>query len=196
MPKVPLGTTFTYQGRLESGGEPVNDSCDLAFRLYEGATGDNPVSIPFTHTVPVSDGLFTVGLDFGLDAEGSPFAGDARWLGIQVMCPGDTGFADLGRQELTAVPYALHAMGAPWGGISDLPVGFADGVDDVVAVVSGTNIFAGDGLTQLGSGNSITMAVYFGGSGGDYGAAISVARSDHTHDGQQFSIWRLGCPST
>jgi hypothetical protein len=30
-------------------------------------------------------------------------------MSIQVQCPGDSGYADLGRQALTAVPYALYA---------------------------------------------------------------------------------------
>jgi hypothetical protein len=58
----------------------------------------------------VADGLFTARLDFGQSA----FNGDGRWLGIQVQCPGDTSFVDLGRQELTAIPYALQASGSPY----------------------------------------------------------------------------------
>lgn len=30
-----LGTDFTYQGQLKSGGEPVTDDCSMAFRLYD-----------------------------------------------------------------------------------------------------------------------------------------------------------------
>jgi len=51
----------------------------------------------------VNNSLFTVQLDFGASA----FTGEARWLGIQVQCPGDGGYTDLGRQPITAVPYAL-----------------------------------------------------------------------------------------
>ena len=28
-----LGTGFTYQGRLDQGGSPVNDTCDMRFTL-------------------------------------------------------------------------------------------------------------------------------------------------------------------
>ena len=33
------GTAFTYQGQLEdANGDPVNDSCDFQFDLYDAAT--------------------------------------------------------------------------------------------------------------------------------------------------------------
>ncbi|MGD8398716.1 MAG: hypothetical protein PVG11_07655, partial [Anaerolineae bacterium] len=33
--ETPLGTAFTYQGRLEDGGEPVTDDCDFRFGLWD-----------------------------------------------------------------------------------------------------------------------------------------------------------------
>lgn len=35
---TPAGTAFTYQGRLEDNGQPVNGLVDLEFRLYTGPT--------------------------------------------------------------------------------------------------------------------------------------------------------------
>src|SRR5258708_4569837 len=35
---APLGTGFTYQGRLNDGGAPANGVYDLAFTLYGDAT--------------------------------------------------------------------------------------------------------------------------------------------------------------
>jgi hypothetical protein len=100
-----LGSAFTYQGQLKSAGEPVTADCEMAFRLHDDAVAGSQVGSAVTHTVPITDGLFTVSLDLGSSA----FNGDARWLGIRVNCPGDSGYADLGRQALTAVPYALYA---------------------------------------------------------------------------------------
>jgi hypothetical protein len=180
---APLNTGFTYQGQLQRDGSPVDGPCEMAFRLYDAAELGGQVGSPISRTVPISDGLFTVGLDFGPTV----FAGDGRWLGIRVGCPGDGDYVDLGRQELTATPYALFARSAPWSGLAGLPDGFADGVDDVSAVISGTGIYAGDGLTQVSSGDSVTMAVYFAGSGGDHGSAVSVARSDHAHDDSYYT---------
>lgn len=107
-PEAAMGTAFTYQGQLELDGEPVNEACEMVFYLYDDATADSQVSPPITETVVISDGLFTQRLDFGADA----FTGDARWLGIEVMCPDDAGFTDLGREALTATPYALYASAA------------------------------------------------------------------------------------
>ncbi len=182
-----LNTGFTYQGHLRQSGEPVHGTCELAFRLYDAAEGGALVGAPITRSEAISDGLFTADLDFGAAA----FGGDARWLGISVKCQGDSDYADLGRQALTAAPYALYAASAPWSGLLGLPDSFADGVDDVAAVVSGTSIFAGDGLTQVSGGDSVTLSVYFAGSGGDHGSAISVARSDHAHDDDYYTQEQL-----
>ncbi len=155
-PQAPLGTGFTYQGQLKSSGEPVNAECQMAFRLYDAAAPDGAqTGSAITASVPISDGLFAVELDFG----DGVFTGDARWLGIRVQCPGDAGYADLGRQPLTAAPYALYAQRAPWSGLNGVPAGFADGVDDVSAVVSGTAIYAGIGLNQVSAGSSVTLSV-------------------------------------
>ena len=85
-----LGTGFTYQGRLESGGEPVSGPCDMAFRLYDAESGGSQVGSAITHTVPVSDGLFTANLDFGSGI----FTGDTRWLALAVRCPAGSGGYD------------------------------------------------------------------------------------------------------
>jgi len=103
-----MGTAFTYQGRLKAGGGPVNDDCDVAFRLYDDPNVGSQVGSAITRTIPISDGLFTVGLDFG----GDIFIGDARWLEIRVKCSGDSGFTTLTPpQALTPAPYALALPG-------------------------------------------------------------------------------------
>src|SRR5438105_15491385 len=65
-PLAPVGSAFTYQGRLTTGGSPANGSYDLQFTLYDASSGGNLVGGPLTvlsQTVP--NGLFTVPLDFG-----------------------------------------------------------------------------------------------------------------------------------
>lgn len=37
--RAPLGTGFTYQGRLEGKGGPVSSTCEMAFALYDRAAG-------------------------------------------------------------------------------------------------------------------------------------------------------------
>jgi hypothetical protein len=99
------GTAFTYQGRLESGGAPANGSYDLQFALYDAASGGSQVGAILTKTATaVSNGLFTVTLDFGAGA----FTGADRWLEIAVRPSGGGAFTTLSpRQKLTATPYAM-----------------------------------------------------------------------------------------
>lgn len=109
----PLGTTFTYQGQLRSGGSAASGPHDLRFRLYDAATGGDPIGPELCHdNVDLSDGLFTVALDFG-----AQFAGQQRFLEIDVRadaglgCGDATGFVTLvPRQSLSGVPNALFAL--------------------------------------------------------------------------------------
>ena len=89
-----IGTAFTYQGQLQSGGAPVNDTCDFQFSLWDAAgsgtppTGGNQAgALQPAPSIPVSNGLFAVRLDFGSGA----FAGEARWLQTAVRCPAGGG---------------------------------------------------------------------------------------------------------
>jgi hypothetical protein len=107
---APLTSTFTYQGQLKNGSSVVNNTaCQMAFRLYDDPSAStNLIGSPITSTVPVTNGLFTVGLNFGSSA----FDGNGRWLDIQIINCG-SGFAQLTpRQSLTAAPYALFANNA------------------------------------------------------------------------------------
>src|SRR5262245_42527705 len=63
---VAQGTAFTYQGRLGDNGTAANGSYDLTFALFTVSSGAGQVGLTQTHTaVGVSNGLFTVKLDFG-----------------------------------------------------------------------------------------------------------------------------------
>src|SRR5262245_46704194 len=105
--QVGLGTGFTYQGRLASGGMPANGDFDFEFRLYDDAVAGGQVgsTLPMP-AVPVSAGLFTVALDFGVQ-----FAGQKRWLEVSVRPVGGPSYSTLApRQELSAAPNALFAL--------------------------------------------------------------------------------------
>ena len=103
-----VGTRFTYQGQLKQGVTTFTANCDMAFRLYVNSASGAMVGSPITTTVPVTNSLFTVKLDFG-----TVFTGEARWLDIQVRCPAGVGSWTLltPRQELTPAPYALALPG-------------------------------------------------------------------------------------
>ena len=71
------GTAFTYQGRLNDGANPANGTYDLRFTLFDSTNLPGTiVAGPFTNAATgVTDGLFTVVLDFG-----TVFDGSNRWL--------------------------------------------------------------------------------------------------------------------
>ena len=95
------GTSFTYQGRMtDSGGNPVNNTRNLQFRLFSSQSGGSPIATVQYTNVVVSNGLFTVQVDLGNNYDGSP-----RWLEIQDLTVGAT-FA---RQPITPAPYAIYA---------------------------------------------------------------------------------------
>jgi microcystin-dependent protein len=177
-----LGSAFTYQGQLKAGGNPVNDTCDMAFRLYDEASDGSQVGTAISTTVPITDGLFTVQLDFG----GSAFDGDARWLGIRVKCPGDADYGQLSRQALTATPYALYALNADKldGQDADelLPPG-------VIVIWSGTleSIPSGWALCDGGEYEGVTTPdlrdsfVYGASDSEDPGATGGAATHSHTY---------------
>ena len=109
---APMGTAWTYQGRLTDANVPAERLYDFQFKLFDAP---EPTAHQVGHTIEVNDvdvidGYFTVELDFGSKV----FEGDACWLEIAVR-PGKTGghFAPLSpRQEVTPAPYALHAKTA------------------------------------------------------------------------------------
>ena len=108
----PLGTVFTYQGELTSGGVPVDeplDGCDFEFTLWDADVDGSQVGPTLMPTALVADGRFTVALDFGPDI----FTGEARFMEIAVCCPsGCEEFTTLSpRQELTPAPHALALPG-------------------------------------------------------------------------------------
>ena len=104
--RTPVGTAFMYQGFITETGSPANGSYEITFKLYDDAsTGTQVGSTVTKNTVVVSNGYFTVELDFG-----DVFDGTALWVEIGVQGPGDPGFTGLSpRQPLTPTPYAIDA---------------------------------------------------------------------------------------
>jgi hypothetical protein len=106
----PAGTAFTYQGRLNSAGQPANGYFDLKFTLYNAASGGGQVGSPvISAPVAVTNGSFSVLLEFG-----AVFNGDARWVEIGVRTNGSLSpYVILSpRQPLTPTPYAVYAPNA------------------------------------------------------------------------------------
>jgi len=106
----PMGTAFTYQGRLIDNNEPANGLYEFEFKLYDSPTDGNQLdgTVSFRE-VDVNDGYFTVVPDFGSDV----FDGDAHWLEIGVRYNTADPHSTLSpRQRVTPCPYALYARNA------------------------------------------------------------------------------------
>ncbi len=136
-----LGTTFTYQGRLDTATGPANGMHDFQFRLYDDAlaTTQTAGTTVVARTLPVADGIFTADIDFGA----VPFDGTQRYLEVRVKASGPGGFSIMDPlQPLTVTPQAIFAMkageaavagtagSAPWTGISGVPATFQDNLDN------------------------------------------------------------------
>ncbi|MEI6341327.1 MAG: hypothetical protein WCR07_05175 [Verrucomicrobiota bacterium] len=104
-----MSAPFTYQGRLTDGTAPANGSYDLRFRVFGALSGGTQVG-PDVAVSPVSvtNGLFTVSLEFG----NGVFTGADRWLEIAARTAGDTNAHVVlaPRQPITAVPYAMFSF--------------------------------------------------------------------------------------
>ncbi|HEY3244697.1 MAG TPA: hypothetical protein VGM03_15255 [Phycisphaerae bacterium] len=104
---VPVSTAFTFQGRLTDGGSPPTGTYDLQFKLFDALTGGAQVGSTIQlDNVSVTNGLFTVSLNFG-----AQFNSDALWLELGVhpgAQPVGNPYTILApRQALTGAPYAL-----------------------------------------------------------------------------------------
>ena len=103
-------TAFTYQGKLNNNGTPTTGIYDLRFTIFDSPSNGNSLAAITNSPTGVTNGLFTVQLDFGANI----FNGSARWLDIAVRTNGSVGsFTSLTpRQPFTATPYAIQAANA------------------------------------------------------------------------------------
>lgn len=165
-----VGTAFTYQGYLEVSGAPANGVYDLRFTLYNS---DNVlVSGPICRdNVSVTDGQFTVAIDFG-----AQYNGVALYLEIGVRAGGAVGDCASGsytvlspRQSLTPAPYAM-GLRLPYSGLGDVAG------SSVVSVTNTSSDSSSSGLLGINVGPStfgfIDHAGVRGESSHTYGAGI------------------------
>lgn len=109
-----INDSFTYQGTLNDDGVPANGLYDFTFGIYQQAVAGSPIPDGFLSVpnVQVTDGLFSVWLDFGV--RGSIFEStNTRWLNLRVRRAGVGGYATLNpRQPITPAPLANFAISA------------------------------------------------------------------------------------
>jgi len=126
---------FTYQGFLGENGVPAAGVYDLQFGIYDLETGGTAVGGPLTNNATaVSNGLFTVTLDFGSGV----FDGGGRWLEVGVVTNGGRVFDTLSpRQQINSTPYAMRALTVGSNALASYA--------GAVSLTNPSNTFAGDG---------------------------------------------------
>ncbi len=138
----PVGTAFTYQGRLNDLGEPGDGEYDFALQLYDAAVGGNLIGgTIFLTNIPVVGGYFTLELDFG-----DVFDGQARWLQIYVSAEGSPYELLEPRQKVMPAPYALRALKGSYTGEAPINV---DNESNTIGLNAATS--AGDLMTWDGN---------------------------------------------
>ncbi len=139
---------ISFQGLLaDSNGDALpNGSYDMVFAVYDAASGGTKIWEESQNDVTTISGYFAVMLGNGICTTGCPLSAEdfdeaTRYLQTSVDSGG--GFVEFPRQQFASVPYAFQAEvaaeavlateadAAPWTGLTGVPAGFADGVDNV-----------------------------------------------------------------
>ena len=170
---APIGTAFTYQGQLAYSNSPVTGSYDFNFAMFDAATDGSQISTNvWLPAQLVTNGYFTVALDFG-----AVFDGNSRWLEISTRVH-PTGFGLPAkilspRQPITPAPYALLATGlnglriqaSTNGGPSVIG---GSSLNSVLDNVAGATIAGGGAANFAGLGHDYinTVTASFGTVGG------------------------------
>ena len=161
-------TAFTYQGRLNDNGVPANGTYELRFELRDALTAGTAVGTAVTNSgVAVSDGGFTVTVDFGAGA----FTGAARWLEIGVRTNASASPHALlnPRQPLTSAPYAVRALSAGTAAsASSVAAANITGLLPLAALPANVVTNGASGVSFAGSftGNGAGLTNLPGGGGG------------------------------
>ncbi len=188
----PVSAAFTYQGQLNDGGQRADGRYDLTFALFNASTGTGQVGGTLTNTATViSNGLFTVTLDFG-----AVFDGAARWLEIGVSPNGAGAFVTLSpRQPITPVPYALYTPAAGAAAIASTASGVGNGAVTSAGIAPGQVVKSMNSLRDdvlLAAGSNLTLTVnsqtlrldaptdwHIGGNAGTSGNANFLGTTDN-----------------
>jgi trimeric autotransporter adhesin len=144
------GTAFTYQGRLNTNGVAYTGAAEFQFTLWDAVSGGSAVATnnPASLVATVTDGLFTVTLDFGLN----PFNGQPRFLDTEVRTVIGPFTTLTPRQPVTATPYALRALNLTTNGLAGTygnAVTFDNAANSFAGAFTGAVSGNGSGLTSV-----------------------------------------------
>lgn len=180
-------TAFTYQGKLTDSGMPQG-TYQMSFALYDDLAGGNQVGVTITNpSVAVTQGVFTVPLDFG-----PVFDGADRYLEIAVKRnPGEPFTVLTPRQPVTSTPHSVQSLNSSLFGslppsrfvqfdeIGSVGIGIAPAAT-VKLDVNGNTL-----IRTAGSGGNIQL----GNPGGETGISIlGAGRADVRFNGTTLKL--------
>lgn len=157
-------STFVYQGRLTESGQGYTGPATFQCTLFTEETGGTIVAGPLVVPGTVTNGVFTIPLDFGvIEPQGR------RWTQIQVATPSQPAFQTLTpRQPVDAVPRAASAIRA-------------ESAEPFVLAFNPSPLTIDQSQTQVDATSfSITGSIWQSFTAGDSGLLthIAVMRSD------------------
>jgi hypothetical protein len=102
-------TRFTYQGKLTDSGAP-QAAYQMQFKLFDAAAAGSQIGSTVENaSVSVTDGIFSVNLDFGANV----FSGADRYLEIGVRRNAGESYVTLSnRQQIASTPYSIRTLSA------------------------------------------------------------------------------------
>lgn len=205
---------INYQGRLtDIADDPVAEGeYEIKFIIYGSPTGSDSLWSSGFQSVTVNDGFINYVLGSNVTMLPGLFAiSPARYLGITVGTDAEIS----PRSQLLSVPYANQAHLADqagfaddaqtlagedpdfylnWGDMTNVPAGFADGVDNV-GTGDITGVTAGSGLSGGGTSGNVSLSVPANGITATHIATGAVGTSEiadesiTTADIENFSIY-------
>lgn len=157
-------TVFTYQGKLTDTGTP-QAIYQMEFKMFGSPGGADQIGATITNAnVAVTQGVFTVHLDFGAPA----FPGADRFLEIGVRRSSAETFVTLNpRQQITSSPYSIRTLSAAQADVA-LDSNKLGGIDasEYVTTTSVGNSFIRNATTPQIADFNINGNGFIGGSVG------------------------------
>jgi hypothetical protein len=156
-------SVFTYQGKLTDMSAAANGQYDFTFKLFDTVSGGTQIGTDVLRDdVQITNGIFTVNLDFGAAAFTN---GAARFLEISVRTGASTGaFQTLTpRQEITSSPFSIKSLNAASADslssacvlcVTDAQIQTIDGSKVTGTVANAVTAVNVSGIVQLANGGT------------------------------------------
>ena len=208
----PNATTVNYQGRLaDAAGAPLSGDYAMAFALWDALSGGNLVWGPESHAaVPVSEGLFNVGLG-SLTSGGIP---TSAWDGDRYLEISVGGETLTPRELIRSVPIAGMALTVADSAIGSAQIADGGVASGDLALDGGASCLSEQAQVSLSAGEAVEVPglnleftldapsrvlVWFDGlarfeaaSAGENGVALTVdgtpLTGERSNDGEWFNL--------